>query len=525
MSDAGASREQSMAAAITHTAQTYDSVPYLSFPFARLHPARLGAIGHILGLAPCPVNQARILEIGCATGGHLIPIAASYPGAEVLGLDISSTQIKLGNERIARLNLSNIRLETRSLTELCEADGPFDYIICHGVFSWIPEALRNELLRVVSERLSPAGIALISFNVLPGWRLYQVVRDSMILHAGTQSSHEQRTAWTRFMFQAMEKHAPENTTYGQIWRREAQRMSALPDFYLEHEIFEDHNNPSTFTKFIETARMHQLCYLAETRLASNIPEHYSAEIAELIRGFGENDPIRTEQYIDIVTGRSFRESLLIRADQAQRINRRLDPAYLENLHFAATNGTTIQTNDDGTCRIHFDDSESHVTSQSIATAMKRMLAARPATSSFDELSHFLSQSERRRLLETLLRFVCDGSIDIRSEPIVCLPDVSEKPTVWPLAASDAASGLSQTATLCHTPYLLSPFAQFLLPLLDGTRDRNELFELVYAQAVHSATNIIDEAGRAEDDIRIREISLNILNQELSRLAKAGMLLR
>jgi methyltransferase-like protein/2-polyprenyl-3-methyl-5-hydroxy-6-metoxy-1,4-benzoquinol methylase len=523
MTDASASPEQDMAAAIAHTAQTYDAVPYVALPFARLHPARLGAVARVLGLSPRPVSQARILEIGCATGGHVIPIAASYPNAQVVGLDISSRQIDLGKERIARLGLANIELQARSLTELCEADGSFDYIICHGVYSWIPEALREDLMRVVRERLAPCGLAVVSFNVLPGWRMYQVVRDSMILHAGAQTSHEERTAWTRFLFQTMENHAPENRTYGQIWRREAPRMSALPDYYLAHELFEDHNLPCTFTDFMATASRHGLSYLAESRFAVNIPENNPAELAKLARTFGQNDPVRTEQYIDIVTGRSFRESILIRNDLAGQVKRQLDPARLEHLYLVTPLGAEVRDNDDGTCRMIFDESESEITDVRIAGVMRDMLAARPATTSLASLTPDWTQPDRERLLATLLQLFQSGSIDLRTEPIDCTPQASAAPQVWSLAANDAAAGLDQTATLCQALYDLPPFARFLLPLLDGTRSYDTLLELVFEQARASGTTVTDASGTVTDPQRLREISGTILDRELARLARAGLL--
>ena len=133
------------------------------------------------------------------------------------------------------------------------ADGVFDYIVCHGVYSWIPQFVRDALMRVVAERLSPEGIAVISFNVLPGWRMFQVVRDSMILHAGHIESHEQRSAQTRLLFEQMAKHAAADSSYGGIWKREAKRMSDLPDFYLAHELFEENNTPLSFQDFMRAA--------------------------------------------------------------------------------------------------------------------------------------------------------------------------------------------------------------------------------------------------------------------------------
>ncbi len=119
--------------------RAYDTAPYRSVALMRLHPARLAGHARLLGFEPPPVAKARVLEIGCAAGGHIIPLAAAFPDARFLGVDISPRQIADGAGRIARLGLGNITLSARSLTEIGAADGIFDYVIAHGLYSWIPE--------------------------------------------------------------------------------------------------------------------------------------------------------------------------------------------------------------------------------------------------------------------------------------------------------------------------------------------------------------------------------------------------
>jgi SAM-dependent methyltransferase len=517
--------QDSLAASMARTAETYDAVPYLSLPFARLHPSRIAAVATVLGLNPCPVGRARILEIGCATGGHLIPIAACHPQAEVVGLDISAKQIELGQARIARLGLGNITLQARSLTELGEADGHFDYIICHGVYSWIPEGLRSELMRVIGERLAPAGVAIVSFNVLPGWRLYQVVRDSMILHAGGKESHEDRTAWTRHLFEVMEKHAHTSTTYGQVWRKEAPRMSALPDFYLAHELFEDNNLPCTFTDFMAMADRHGLAYLAETRFAANIPENNGPELAAIARVFGQNEPVRTEQYIDIVTGRSFRESLLIRADQAATVHRQLDPERLADLHVTMTAGATLQDKDDGSVVLTYDTTEMELRDRGLVEALRQVLARRPATTALADLVPTTDWGAdwRDEYLRLILKLFCNGGVDLRTDPILCTPKASRNPKAWTLAVDDALQNHKDTATLCQMLYELTPFGRFLLPLLDGTRSREALFEAVHMQALEGETTVSDASGPVTDPERLRDLCQTLLDRQLTSFAQAGLL--
>src|ERR1700712_2338751 len=122
----------------------YDLLPYPSMPLAYTQPAHLAALATLFGLAPPNAEQARVLELGCAAGGNIIPLAARFPQASFLGIDLSQRHIADGQDRIATLGLCNVRLQQSDLTTLELGNEEFDYIICHGVFSWVPEAARDE---------------------------------------------------------------------------------------------------------------------------------------------------------------------------------------------------------------------------------------------------------------------------------------------------------------------------------------------------------------------------------------------
>lgn len=72
---------------------SYDEVPYESYPFAQTHPDRLATVATLLGLRPAPVEQCRVLELGCAGGGNLIPMALTLPESTFVGIDLSARQI------------------------------------------------------------------------------------------------------------------------------------------------------------------------------------------------------------------------------------------------------------------------------------------------------------------------------------------------------------------------------------------------------------------------------------------------
>ena len=113
----------------------YDAVPYESFPFAHTHPRQLRVVAKIFGLTPPAIDKARILELGCAAGGNILPLAVDYPEAEIVGVDLSAKQVAEGQRTIDALGLKNITLRPMSILDIDPSLGKFDFIICHCVFS------------------------------------------------------------------------------------------------------------------------------------------------------------------------------------------------------------------------------------------------------------------------------------------------------------------------------------------------------------------------------------------------------
>ena len=112
-----------------------------------------------------------MLEVGCNDGSNLIPMAVSLPAARFVGCDLSPRALDAGRRTIDALGLANITLVEGDLAALAPAHGEFDFIVAHGVYSWVPPEVRDALFALAAQRLAPDGILYASFNVLPGWRV------------------------------------------------------------------------------------------------------------------------------------------------------------------------------------------------------------------------------------------------------------------------------------------------------------------------------------------------------------------
>src|SRR5207237_10705778 len=109
------------------------------------HPGRLATAATFLGMHPPDVAQCRLLEVGCNDGANLIPMAMSLPSAQFVGCDLSSRAVDAGGRMIAELGLSNIALVEEDLSALSPSYGTFDYIVAHGVYSWVPASVPDAL--------------------------------------------------------------------------------------------------------------------------------------------------------------------------------------------------------------------------------------------------------------------------------------------------------------------------------------------------------------------------------------------
>src|SRR3954447_23837863 len=175
----------------------YDTVAYPGHPFPQTHPNRLASLGRLYGLAtPAPAG-CRLLELGCGDGGNLLPMACGLPGARFVGVDISGQAIAAAPARAQAAGSEDVTFEQASLAAVAPAAGSFDYVIAHGVFSWVPEPIREALMALCGRALSEHGVAYISYNTLPGGHLRDVVRKILKAHVAEAQPPAQQLAAAR----------------------------------------------------------------------------------------------------------------------------------------------------------------------------------------------------------------------------------------------------------------------------------------------------------------------------------------
>ena len=291
---------------------TYDEIAYPNFLHSQTHPDRLAVMATLLGMKPKSVKNCRVLELGCGSGSSLISFAYGLPESEFVGIDLSENQIAHGNSVAHGIGLKNLKLIHGDISEISrESDGEFDYIIAHGLYSWTPETVREKILAIGGELLSPNGIAYVSYNTFPGCHLRLMMREMMLYHTNGIEPAE-KVKQSIGLLDLLSASA-DDKIYRQILQDERKKTAEKPAHLVLHDDLEDINQPFYFYEFMAAAEKHRLQFLCEADYFTANDGNFSPEFSEVLEQFG-GDIIKREQYIDFLVNRRFRQTLLCRRE-------------------------------------------------------------------------------------------------------------------------------------------------------------------------------------------------------------------
>lgn len=335
---------------VEQIAQSYNTLPYDSHAFKWCAPAYIRAAAYLYGVDLPSVATARVLEIGCAAGGNSLPFAFMYPSAEIIGIDVAKAQIKQGQQIIEKAGLKNIALHTMCLTELPKSWGQFDYVIAHGVLSWIPRTLHSHLFKCIASALHGQAGAYLSFNTYPGWKVRETVRDFMLWHSRKAHELQKKVEKAREAVPFLKKGI---STQNLLQPAKQHLASQLPscsshDYYLAHEYLELHNYPMYFTDMYAYAEAENLLYIgdAEPQIECTEPYELAKNNAFLALQSSSSCRISQQQYLDFAVGRSFRKSLLCSVQNKQTPFPQPDFSRLQELLFAGSFSPLPENSDD-----------------------------------------------------------------------------------------------------------------------------------------------------------------------------------
>jgi SAM-dependent methyltransferase len=456
----------------------YDEVPYPGHPFAQTHPDRLATLGRLYGLATPAPSTCRLLELGCGDGGNLLPMACALPAAQFTGIDISLAAIARARDRAQAAGIANVTFEHASLVDYAPAPASVDYIVAHGVYSWVPAAVSDALLALCAHALTASGVAYVSYNTLPGGHLRDIVRDVLKAHVDESWPAAQQLAAARELLDVL------RTAWGYDEQLAtlvslASRMREDSDALLFHDTLSPVNTRLRFADFVGHAARHGLQFLAE----ANFWEMQVGWLPPALRDgvLATDDRLRREQLLDQLRMRTFRQTLLCHA--AHELD---DVPALERLETLAVSAQAQASPPGEDGRVTFTGANgSNLTTDhaAVIAALERVAAAWPAILPIAGLwPDDAEPQERTVVCEALLRCYSAALAGVHAEPATFGTSDAARPRVTAMARLQAREG-SMIANLRHEPTTLDDPARVLVTLLDGSRDRGALLEAL-AASIH-----------------------------------------
>lgn len=509
---------------------SYDKVPYNSYPFSQTHPQHLYAVGKLFGMEPPKIETARILELGCASGGNILPMAYYYPKATFVGVDYSRVQIEEARRHSEAFKLKNITFEQKSIADIKANFGTFDYIITHGVYSWVPGEVREAILRVSKENLSPNGIAYISYNTLPGWNFVSALREMMMYHTKDFPDPTVKVEQAKALLELILKCNSPEGFYHKFIAKELSNLKQQHESYLLHEHLEDENHPEYFYRFIEDAKKHGLQYLGDTQLPAMYSGNLVQEAAELLSSI--TDIVRSEQYMDFINNRRFRQSLLCAADVP--LVRKIENEVIDNFYLATSchlveNQTIDLTKDQ---EINFAGNINFTSRSKIVTAIFMILSQEKAPIKVVDLTRKAGEllktenydSIRAEIFNSGIRLLFSGGVDIYSDIRGFSVDSDlEKPKINDYTRYQISNGMRVLTSAMHRIVSVDDFTLEVMRLCDGKHDVGQIvdkiLELVKLKKLEISTpsGLIVEPNQIANGVRVAVV------EKISQLQRSALL--
>lgn len=515
-------------------ANLYDEVPYTTNPLGASHPERLATLAMLHGLNPAPPTRCRVLELGCGAGDNLVPMALTLPDSEFVGIDLARRPIERGREMAVACGLKNTTLHQRDIRAVGAEFGLFDYIIAHGIYSWVPADVRDRLLGICGSCLTPEGIAFVSLSVYPGAYIRQMIREMLGYHTRHAAGPQERVGQARELLDFLAGAMPLPEDYRAVLKRERLILQHSGESFYLHDALSEINLPIWFHEFAAHAGRHGLQYVTDTTFRTM--EHVVPEGAiARIREFGAGR-VEREQYRDFLQCRQFRSTVLCR--QEILVADEPDPDQVRRL-FAASPAKPVSAHPDLVSSAvekfaRAGDVAVGISDPLVKAAMSILGQRWPRPLAFPELLEQAqvrigrpnegNDSQVRRLAEFLVTADALNLVHLHAFVPHLVETVSDRPLASPVARWQVNECRPVTNLLHHSITLDDPLLRRLLALLDGARGRTELVgELI--GFMESSGIVLNQNGQPITDLdRVSRALEGALDVNLAKFAENCLLI-
>lgn len=515
----------------------YDRVPYESAPIVATSPENIALVSQLEGGPVPPLQGFTFLELGCGDASNLLALAFYRPHATFVGVDASCTHIEKGRAAAQKLGVHNVQLLVGDVRTLGKDVGDtFDFIVSHGVFSWIPQAARIAMLESVRDRLAPSGLGYISYNAYPGWKLRGMVREVMMnaahgIEEPLARAEKARKAVTDLRELILENRHP----YETLLATELEMAAKCSLSYILHEYLSADNEAYYVRDFIALANHYGLRYVGDA-LSRGTERDAPPDLKKRLQAQELSD-VETLQTIDLLSNRQFRASVLcgsktptkprpgLEVVASLRAASSLAPPS-EPPNFAPGFSETFRG---------ADDAEVRVSSPLTKAAFRVLGNAWPESVRFDDLlaqaadmlrGHGLGSPDSAELLRLqrdllLIHRTGQGALRIVEPSLRAFP--GPNPVAHALARFQVEEGISALTSPLHQHVAVDRFERALISGMDGKRPLQDLVLPLMLRVAAGDPPLSLGGDRITDPLIVEPMVRGLLARAVGKLSQWGLL--
>jgi len=515
-------------------AMAYDEVPYESYAYPQTHPYHLYTVATLFKMNPAPFEKAKVLELGCAGGFNLAPLAIAFPKADFFGIDISKEQIDSALKMKEELGLDNLNFAKQNILEFSPKSkkDKYDYIICHGIYSWVPEDVRKAILNICNDYLTDNGIAIVSYNALPGWNAVRSLREMMLYHTKRFNTPVEKLAQASHLLSFLSDNVPQNNVaYKSMIENEMKLLNSANATYLYHDHLESENAQFYLTDFVNSARACGLEYVGDTNVNSMYIGNMPKDAMEKLKVI--NDIVAQEQYMDFINNRRFRSTVLCK--RGNKIDRNLSKEQIMDYYINFYQIPTV-TKDVASGKTSFkiggiglETTDTILSSLLVELAESKQLSV-SAKDLLKIVQKKLGLKDKKDvehvLLENGLNLALRGILSLSSYSPNYVTDISEKPEAYKLARYEAKLNnytRKKLTNMFSASINTDIVTNILISEMDGTKTISELIDIMYQKNKEGLLRIDKDGKPLEDKDAVKAVITQLIEKLLPKLAEKHFL--
>ncbi|MBT3914802.1 MAG: methyltransferase domain-containing protein [Rhodospirillaceae bacterium] len=260
--------------------------PYTWGYYGELSPIFLNYVSALNGHHPVPLEDSfSYCDLGCGFGVTTNGLAQLFPQGQFTGIDFNEDQITTATELAKDCGSTNVEFMALDINHVTDAELPqYDFIVLHGLFSWVDPGTRDNIRKFVADHLKADGLVYVSYNCMPGWAALAPLRDVVLTHTAGMTTDN--LIKTQAGLDYLDFMATNNAAFfvdNPPAREFLEEIKSKDIEYVTHELFVDSSKAYYFHQVAAEMRSAGLSYSGSADLHLNfIDLAVPAEFREIL---------------------------------------------------------------------------------------------------------------------------------------------------------------------------------------------------------------------------------------------------